>query len=134
MRLTRKTLINLIGSTILVAVMVVPWLRAERRWADVNNPAGKFTAVVEYLATGRLPSRVTTLSVKGENYWIAYGPMDHGEAIPSGPAAYVFDATGRLIAWSHDTGDDRSFQQAWPLALQQEASLADLRKFGRIPE
>jgi len=130
MRLTRKTLINWTGCTILVAVLVVPWLRAERRWAEANNPAGKFTTAVEYLATGRLPSRVTTLSVKGESYWIAYGPMDHGGAIPSGPAAYVFDASGRLIAWSRDTGDDSAFQKAWPMAQQQAATIADLRKLG----
>ncbi len=130
MQMSRKTLVTLIGCTILVAVMVVPWLRAERRWAEVNNPAGKFTTAVDYLATGRLPSRVTTLSSKGESYWIAYGPLDYGLAIPSGPAAYVFDASGHLIAWSRDTGDDSRFQQAWPLAQQQAATIADLRKLG----
>lgn len=34
-------------------------------------------------------------------------------ALSSGPSAYVFDETGRLVDWTSDMGDDPVFANPW---------------------
>jgi len=105
------------------------WLLSEIRWARINNPDGKFTNVREYIVQGRQPSRVTKVQREGGTFFIAYSPMDTWLALPSGPAAYVFDGTGEMIEWSRDIGDDPDFQKKWPLP-QEESSLEELKQIG----
>jgi hypothetical protein len=130
MRLKRKTVIELAVCIGLFGLAGVAWLRSEMRWARINSPAGKFSTASEYLAAGRLPSRVTTIVTNGSAFYIAYSPMDSRLGLPSGPAAYVFDESGRMITWSRDTGDDGRFQRDWPLGQQEKASIEDLKKIG----
>ena len=127
MRISRK---ELIVCFLLVGLPAVAWLGSEVRWARINNPQGKFSSVSEYLAAGRLPSRVTKLTTNGSTFIIAYSPMDCWLAFPSGAAAYVFDESGRMVTWSRDTGDDVRFQRDWPLRQQEKASIEDLEKIG----
>ncbi len=128
MRFKRKTLIEVAVCVGFFGVAGVAWLGSELRWARINSPAGKFCTASEYLATGRLPSRVTTITTNGSTFFIAYSPMDSRLAIPSGPAAYVFDESGRMIAWSRDTGDDGRFHRDWPWPQQGKASIEDLKR------
>ncbi len=128
MRFKRKTLIEVAVCVGFFGVAGVAWLGSELRWARINSPAGKFSTASEYLATGRLPSRVTTITTNGSTFFVAYSPMDCRLAIPSGPAAYVFDESGRMIAWSRDTGDDGRFHRDWPLPQQGKASIEDLKR------
>jgi len=130
MRLTRKRLIEVTVCTAVFGAAGIVWLSSEARWVRINYPVGNFDSSREYLAAGRLPSHVATLTKAGSNYFIAYSPMDSGLAIPSGPAAYVFDSSGRLVSWSSDSGDDSRFQRDWPLVQQRKASIADLRSLG----
>ena len=102
------------------------WIFSEIRWSRINNPEGKFSAVSGYLAAGRLPTRVTKVRKDGATYFIAYSPMDTWLALPSGPAAYVFDETGKMINWSCDAGDDPNFEKNWPLP-QERSSIEELR-------
>jgi hypothetical protein len=121
---------ELIVCLLLVGIPVIAWLGSEVRWARINDPRGKFASASEYLASGRLPSRVTTINSNGSTFVIAYSPMDYGLAVPSGAAAYVFGESGRMVAWSGDTGDDGGFQRDWPLGQQEEASIEDLKRIG----
>jgi hypothetical protein len=130
MRLARKRLIEVTVLAALAGAAGIVWLSSEARWARLNNPLGKFDSSSEYLAAGRLPSRVATMTKGGSNYFIAFSPTDSRLALPSGPAAYVFDSSGRLVSWSRDSGDDGEFQRDWPLVQQQRASIDDLRKLG----
>lgn len=127
MRISRK---ELIVCLLLLGIPGIAWLGSEVRWARVNSPHGKFISVSQYLAAGRLPSRVTTITTNGSKFVIAYSPMDHWLAVPSGSAAYVFDESGRLVAWSGDTGDDGRFQRDWPLRQQEKASIEVLKGIG----
>lgn len=127
MRLARMKLISCL---LLAGIPAVAWIGSEVRWANVNSPRDKFSSVTEYLASGRLPSRVTALTTNGSTYLVAYSPMDCWLAVPSGPAAYVFDESGDMVVWSRDTVDDGSFQAAWPLRQQVEASVEDLKRLG----
>jgi hypothetical protein len=130
MRLSRKTLIELAICVGLFGAAGIAWLSSEIRWARINSPVGKFTSAPEYLAAERLPSRITKLTTNGSTFFIAYSPMDYRLAVPSGPAAYVFDESGHLVAWSRDTGDDGRFQRSWPLRQQAKASIEDLKRLG----
>ncbi len=130
MRISRK---ELIVCFLLVAIPAVAWFGSEVRWARINNPQGKFSSVSGYLAAGRLPSRVTKLTTNGSTFIIASSPMDCWLAFPSGAAAYVFDESGRMVAWSRDTGDDLRFRRDWPLRRQEMASIDDLKRTGFQP-
>lgn len=74
--------------------------------------------------------RVASKSVpfRGADFWIAYAPMDYGLALPSGPAANVFDDQGRLVDWSADTGDDSRFPNNWPSKAMTPGSIEDLNR------
>lgn len=128
MRFSRKTLIEWAVCVGILGAAGIAWLGSEARWARINSPVGKFTSAPGYLASGRLPSRVTKLTTNGSTFLIAYSPMDYRLAVPSGPAAYVFDESGHLVAWSGDSGDDGRFQRGWPLRQQAKASIEDLKR------
>lgn len=138
MGISRKRTVEILVCLVLFGVPGVLWFTSEIRWARINSPIGKFSSVDEYLAMGRLPGRVTMFKTNGSNFFIAYSPMDYRLAVPSGPAAYVFDESGKMVRWSGDTGDDGRFQRAYPLREQVEASIEDLRRIrfqpGAAPE
>lgn len=49
--------------------------------------------------------------IAGDKHLVVFAAL-HG-FLASGPAAYVFDASGRLVDWAGDSGDDNTFQQKW---------------------
>lgn len=112
--------------TIAALTCLAGWLVSEVRWSRINNPSGKFSTVDEYLAQARQPSSVGKANKGGATYYVAYSPMDSWLAVPSGPAAYVFDETGQLVDWTSDTGDDATFRATWPLP-HQKLSIDELR-------
>jgi hypothetical protein len=128
MRFSRKTLIAVAIGVALCCAAGIAWLSSEIRWARINSPVGKFTSASEYLAAGRLPSRITMFTTNGSIYFIAYSPMDYRLAFPSGPAAYVFDDSGHMVTWSGDTGNDSRFQRSWPLLQQNKAPIEDFKR------
>ncbi len=122
---------------VLCAVIWLPvlgWLVSEVRWGRLNDPSGKFANAVQYLERGRLPSRLCRATTDGHTYFIAFGPMDTWLAVPSGPAAYVFDESGDMVDWSSDIGDDASFQSQWPSGPTTEVPLAEFRKAFQPPD
>lgn len=127
MRISRK---EFVLGLVLIGIPGFAWIGSELRWARINSPHGRFTCASQYLATGRLPSRVAKITSNGSRFWIAYGPMDHWLAVPSGSAAYVFDESGRMVAWSRDSGDDVAFQRSWPMSREEDASIEDLKRIG----
>ncbi len=124
-----------IGIAIMVALVVVlagGWLLSEVRWARINKPTGKFSNVREYLADGRLPSRVTRVKKDGKTFFIAHSPLDTWLAFPAAPAAYVFNETGEMVEWCSDPGDNSGFQKKWPLP-QDKSSVDELKRIGFQP-
>lgn len=95
-------------------IFVCSLTASEVRWAKLNDPNGKFSNISSYLAHGRLPSRVSKVVNGGKTFYITFSPIDDmWFALPSGPAAYVFDETGKMVHWSSDIGDDTQFQRQW---------------------
>lgn len=59
------------------------------------------------------PSRGFVMRIAGEEYVELEGPMMSHHLMPSGPPAYVFDSSLRLVDWSSDIGDDPKFVSEW---------------------
>ena len=97
------------------------------RWVHINSPVGKFTNVDEYLSRKRLPTNVLKAYKNSNAFFVAYSPTDHWFASHSGPAAYVFNSTGRLVDWTLDTGSDQEFQRKWT-PPQVQSSLEELNQ------
>jgi hypothetical protein len=116
-----------------IFIFAAAWVASEVRWSRINSPRGKFDNAQEYIDHGRLPARAFKIQKAGETFFIAMSPMDTSFALtPSGPAAYVFDDTGRMVDWTDDIGDDSDFKVNWPRPYQ-ESSLEELKKLGREP-
>ena len=124
----RSTKIEILVVWFVIMVPMCGWIISEIRWARINNPEGKFSNVADYIVHGRQPSRVTKVEKQLKTFFIAFCPMDTWLAVPSGPAAYVFDETGKMIQWSRDTGDDARFQKQWPVP-HEKSSIEELKQF-----
>jgi hypothetical protein len=63
-------------------------------------------------------------------YWIIHDrglviarvQFHESDRLASGPAAYVFDSTGKLVDWTEDDGE--GFYQHWPFPTAQDAAPA----------
>ncbi len=60
-----------------------------------------------------VPAEFALLSVNDTTFLQVTGPVSWGLAATSGPPVYIFDATGVLVAWTPDSGDDPSFSSVW---------------------
>ena len=58
----------------------------------------------------RPPHLLQRLQHDGRTYVVASGDEC---LIASAPSRYVFDESGRLVDWTHDSGDDGRFQKRW---------------------
>ena len=90
------------------------------------TPPANVTNVVSFLAWRPKPMRVTCITVGTNLYWQIFGPA--GRSMASGPSAYAFDSSGKLIGWTPDSGD--SFRPAHLYgsgAKRETATLEDLK-------
>jgi hypothetical protein len=77
------------------------------------DPTGRVSNLSEYLAWRPAAEQFAAVDINGKRHVIAYGPMSSWLLLSSGPSAYVFDETGRLVDWSSDIGDDPEFDERW---------------------
>src|SRR5687768_11076889 len=77
------------------------------------DPTGRVSDLGGYLAWRPSAEQFAVLNLNGEPHVIAYGPLSSWLMLSSGPSAYVFDQTGRLVDWSSDIGDDSEFDERW---------------------
>jgi hypothetical protein len=77
------------------------------------DPTGRVSTLSDYLAWRPAASEFAAVEVNGTQHVIAYGPKSSWLLLSSGPSAYVFDGTGRLVDWSTDIGDDSEFDDKW---------------------
>ncbi len=127
-KMKRSRKILMLALVLICALPACAWFISESRWRRINNPEGKFSTVSEYLSGTRQPSRVQRIEKDGQNFFIAYGPMDTWLAFPSGPAAYVFGPDRTMVDWSWDTGDDSDFEKQWPRSLRVDATIEEMEK------
>jgi hypothetical protein len=55
--------------------------------------------------------RAAVKELGGTEHMIPLGPL--GRRLASGPPAFVFDKSGKLVDWSTDSGDDAEFEKRW---------------------
>lgn len=68
------------------------------------RPPADMETITEFKAWRRKSIRPDAQFIhQGTNYTVAFGPA--GGALPSGPAAYVFDSEGNFVDWTADMGD-----------------------------
>jgi hypothetical protein len=76
-------------------------------------PAGRAMTLTQFLQWQTGAQRFGRTAIAGEAYVIAYGPASSSLLLSSGPSAYVYDSSGRLVDWSADIGDDPTFGSRW---------------------
>lgn len=76
-------------------------------------PTGRVSTLADYLSWRPSAEQFVAVDVSGQQYVIAYGPAGRWFLMASGPAAYVFDSSGKLVDWSPDIGDDSGFDNKW---------------------
>ena len=53
------------------------------------------------------------LNVGGSQHIELVGPLPSKWTLPAGPPSYIFDASGQLVDWTWDIGEDPDFVSAW---------------------
>ena len=86
-----------------------------------------------FLAEMRAPDHFAVLNVEGQQYLLVTGPLPSLNSLPSGPPQYVFDASGRLVDWTTDSGEDPDFVADWSATIVRAGLTSDeaLTLFGR---
>src|SRR5690349_5783774 len=109
---------------IIIVVLIGGCLTAEYISHRRVNPTGRASNLNEYLA-----EQFAAGEANGKPHVIAYGSMSSW-LLSSGPSAYVFDDTGRLVDWSSDIGDDPRFDARW--GAQQSRSTGGTLSRGEV--
>jgi len=97
---------------IVLVLLVATWLTAEWLLQRRTVPPASVTDFASFVHWRQSPRRIEVVQQGGAEYLITTGPA--GGVVPSGPSAYVFDRSGRLVDWSSDMGDDPRFRDKWP--------------------
>lgn len=100
----RKTLIELSAVTLLVIVALFAWGRiasAERARLTPPPTATTLQAFAEVMPS---PKRLALITDSGETKLVWVGDVALW-SLPSGPACYVFNSSGKLVQWNLTTGD-----------------------------
>lgn len=116
------------GCLTVAAIVGVPfllWLGCEVFHSVTSNP-GDARTYGAYRAKMPTPKFAERWERDGTNYIAVYGPIRAKLALPSGLPVYVFDATGNMVDWTLDSGDDGKFQKAWSRIKDTRMTVADL--------
>jgi hypothetical protein len=108
---------------ILIACLVVIYVAAEvllHRRVVPPPTVDSFATMVEW----RMPRSIEVIEEGDSEYLLATG-WGSG-VLPSGPSAYVFDRSGKLVDWSGDMGDDPQFYGKWIRTSKRETRQLDL--------
>ncbi len=124
--------ISIVGAIVILGgvALIGSWFYSERSYARRVRPDG-ISDLRGFLARHSEVDRAFKIQ-RGENqYFVATLRVSSGMALPSGPPAYVFDATGRLVDWSADTGEDPRYLTAWPPDQMHQIDLGELKRIVR---
>jgi hypothetical protein len=90
------------------------------------EPPATVTDMRSFLKVMPEPGRVYVHSIEDVECMIFEGPIPSSFLYtPSGPPAYVFDSSGKLVDWTTDRGDDPRFQATWLLSPRSRRELSD---------
>lgn len=101
-----------LAAWLLLPLLFMGYVGLEIGLSSRVDPSGRFTDLPGYLAYRPGADRFDSVVIAGAPYVVAYR-RDNG-VVPSGPAVYVFDSTGKLVDWSSDIGDEKpAFLARW---------------------
>ena len=93
---------------IIVVFLGMPthWILSESAYARHIRPDRISTIGDHYLRFGE-PRRIRGVKRNGATFYHLHGhlPASHLFALPSEPAVYVFDGSGKFVEWCRDPGD-----------------------------
>ncbi len=121
--------ISILGAFLIVVgtTVVGAWLYSEHAYAQHVRPTG-ISDLRGFLARYSEVDRSFKIARGADQYFVVTLRVSSGMALPSGPPAYVFDARGRLVDWSMDTGEDPRYISAWPPDEMQQIDLSALKE------
>ena len=119
-------------SLVLFMFVLLPahWVYSEHWYGNYIRPTG-IADVAGYYARYGEPRRIRVLQRDGATYYHLHGhlPPSYIMALPSEPAAYVFDSSGKFISWCSDTGDGagEAYWRNWPRDAGVDLSSVELK-------
>jgi hypothetical protein len=118
-------MVRIIGILLLAYLGWVTVVQLSRR---TFSPPDDARTLGELSRAGEPIVRLARVTVGGQSFYVWLG-RTLWQAAPSGPACYVFDSRGSLVAFSPTTGDGELFQYcdaAWRAPeVSVEKALAD---------
>jgi hypothetical protein len=108
----------------IVVLLIGLWLAAERLTLRPTVPPASVATFPAFVEWRRSPRDIEVIRQGGGEYLLA--TARGGGLLPSGPAGYVFDRSGRLVDWSSDIGDDPRFRDKWVPSSQRTGPHLDV--------
>jgi len=99
-------------SWLVVPLALGAWIGAEFLLERRVVPPPSVRTFDQFLAWRPLTEHFCIHAIRGDDFLEALG-SGAGVLLPSGPAGYVFDRSGRMIEWTRDSGDDSRYQAQW---------------------
>jgi hypothetical protein len=90
------------------------WSATWAAYVDTIHPGTLGITIAELEAKLGTPLHLQAHPHYGVTYTLTYGEI-RTIYFPSGPPAYLFDGSGRLVDWTPDVGDGAAFRQTWGL-------------------
>jgi hypothetical protein len=95
---------------IVLVLLIAAWIATERLLYRRTVPPADVTSIDSFLKWRPDTEQFAILASDNEHLMATAGGAGF---LPSGPSAYVFDRSGRLVDWSPDIGDDPKFDEKW---------------------
>lgn len=122
-----RSLALLVGAFLLYCLACGLWLKRFAPDPGVSDYAGLKNQGVPLTSARRLSTPPDHICVFGNVQSVSW-------TIPSGPPAYLFDPSGRLIDYTLDVGDSPKFQSDYGVYTGHKVPLATVeRQFGVSP-
>ncbi|MEI8289306.1 MAG: hypothetical protein WCH99_07520 [Verrucomicrobiota bacterium] len=125
MRISRDILV----ATAVIGMLATCWIGSEIYYAKSISPSGVRTVADHFHRFGE-PHRITQFQHQGATYYELSGIAHKVPALafPSSPPAYIYDDSGKFVAWCSDPGDRPAFRELWQMTNAQQVDIATFRK------
>jgi hypothetical protein len=106
-----KTFIKRFGAIVILPALIAGYVATEIVLMRRAAPPATVTDFNSFLNWQPGTQELILLDLPSGEYLMAVGPFSG--LFPSGPSAYVFDRSGRLVDRSSDIGDAPRFNERW---------------------
>ena len=95
---------------IVILLLIATWIATEWLMYRRTVPPSNVANIDSFLKWRPSTEQFTILASDNRHLMATGAPSG---VLPSGSSAYVFDDSGKLVAWSADIGDDPKFDEKW---------------------